>query len=226
MGSRTAEQAKQDYIRAMGEPLGTLYNALWQEVAWLYVVWQEYVELYGSKPSRIDLLNEAAPLFFRITQDALWEGTILHIARLTDPAKSAGKSNLTIQAIPILINDSGFESHLAGLIDQATRASGFCRDWRNRHIAHRDLALAIDTGAQQLEPASRWGVREALDAIAAVLNAVSVQFTDAEVRFDVMMNVEGAVSLLYVIDDGLRVEAEREEKLQRGESAEYQRRDL
>jgi hypothetical protein len=125
-----------------------------------------------------------------------------------------------------LINGPGFESHLAGLIDQATRASAFCRDWRNRHIAHRDLALAIGTGAEQLEPASRWGVREALAAIAAVLNAVSVQFTDAEVRFDVAMNVEGAVSLLYVIDDGLRVEAEREEELRRGAIGEFQRRDL
>jgi hypothetical protein len=63
MGSRTAEQAKQDYVRAMGEPLGNLYHALWQEVAWLYVVWQEYVELYGSKSSRIDLLNEARRSF-------------------------------------------------------------------------------------------------------------------------------------------------------------------
>jgi hypothetical protein len=79
MANRTAEEAKQDCIIAMGEPLGTLYHALWQEVAWLYVVWQEYVELYGSKPSRVDLLNEAAPLFLRITEDAIWDATILHM---------------------------------------------------------------------------------------------------------------------------------------------------
>lgn len=88
------------------------------------------------------------------------------------------------------------------------------------------MALAIGTGARQLEPASRRGVREALDAIAAVLNIVSVHFTDAELRFDVRMNANGAASLLYVIDDGLKVEAEREAKLQRGEVSEYQRRDL
>ena len=97
MGHRTAEEAKQDYVSAMGEALGTLYPALCQEVALLFVVWQEYIELYGSKPSRVDLLNEAAPLFFRITQDSVWEGTILHIARLTDPPNQRGRAILRFE---------------------------------------------------------------------------------------------------------------------------------
>jgi hypothetical protein len=147
-------------------------------------------------------------------------------ARLTDPPRSAGKDNLTIRAVPTLIDDLDFRRRVSELIDQVIKASAFCRDWRNRHIAHRDLALAIGTGARQLEPASRRGVRDALDAIAAVLNLVSVHFTDSEVRFDMWMHAEGATSLLCVIDDGLRVEAEREAKLKHGEVSEYQQREL
>ena len=97
---KTPEEVKKEYIDIMGEPLGKFFNALWQEVAWLYTKWNEYVALYGTKPSRIDLMNKAAPRFFRIVQDSLWEVTLLHIARLTDPPKSAGKDNLSIKRIP------------------------------------------------------------------------------------------------------------------------------
>ncbi|WP_408068516.1 AbiU2 domain-containing protein [Vineibacter terrae] len=61
---------------------------------WLHVKWEEYVELYGKRQSRVDLLNEAAPLFFRIVQDALWADTLLHIARLTDEPNSYDKPSM------------------------------------------------------------------------------------------------------------------------------------
>lgn len=91
---RTADQALAENIRVMGKDLGELYSALWQEVAWVHSKWAEYVQLFGVKESRIDLLNRAAPRFARLLQDSLWEDVLLHIARLTDPAKSMGKSNL------------------------------------------------------------------------------------------------------------------------------------
>ena len=97
---RTADEAKLEYITRMGEPLGKLFSALWQEAAWLQSKWIEYVELFGTKRSRIELLNKAAPAFFKVVQDSLWEDTIIHIARLTDPPKSAGKDNLTIHIAP------------------------------------------------------------------------------------------------------------------------------
>jgi hypothetical protein len=106
MIDRTAEEAKKANIEKMGEPLGTLFSALWQEVAMLHVRWREYVALFGTKPERIDLLNREAPHFFRMLQDELWESTLLSLARLTDPSNSQGnrdRSNLTINALPALI---------------------------------------------------------------------------------------------------------------------------
>ena len=43
--NRSADEAKADNIHAMGEELGLLYDALWQQVTWLYSKWEEYVEL-------------------------------------------------------------------------------------------------------------------------------------------------------------------------------------
>ena len=75
---------KAKYVAEMGERLGKRFDELWQELAWLNVKWTEHVELFGTKESRIKLLNESASLFFRIVQDTLLEGALLHIARLTE----------------------------------------------------------------------------------------------------------------------------------------------
>ncbi|WP_407690639.1 AbiU2 domain-containing protein [Rhodocyclus tenuis] len=69
----------------MGGEIGKVYSALWQEVAWINKKWNQYVELFGTSPERIELLNRAAPSFFRTFQDSLLDDVLLHLARLTDP---------------------------------------------------------------------------------------------------------------------------------------------
>jgi len=125
---RNSEEVERDFIESLGEPLGKLFHALWQEFALLNTKWEEYVELYGTKPSRIELLNNAAPRFFRIVQDVLWDDLILHIARLTDPPQSKGKDNLTIRRLSHRIEDEDFKKALDALIKIAIRKSDFCRD--------------------------------------------------------------------------------------------------
>jgi hypothetical protein len=138
----TADEIKKENIEKMGEPLGAQYSELWQELASIYIKWGEFIDAFGTARERVELLNRAAPLFFRTAQDALWEASVLHVARLTDPSQSPGgkgKSNLTVQNLPALVADETLKSKLATLIAIALKASEFCRDWRNRHIAHRDL---------------------------------------------------------------------------------------
>jgi hypothetical protein len=225
---KTPEEVKKEYIDIMGEPLGKFFNALWQEVAWLYTKWNEYVALYGTKPSRIDLMNKAAPRFFRIVQDSLWEVTLLHIARLTDPPKSAGKDNLSIKRIPQLLSDQKLIKAVEAKIEIASQKSEFCRDWRNRRIAHRDLKLAIEEGINPLKPASRKMVKEALDSIADVLNIVTQYYKESTTIFDAPNDSGGGESLLYVIDDGLKWDEEKTKRIQRGDIREedYQVRDI
>lgn len=126
-------------------------KTIWQQVAWLHNKWEQYVELYGTKESRVTLLNQAAPLFFRVVQDTLWEDVLLHIARLTDSPESMKKANLSIQRFPAVIDDGPTKLAVETLIDEALNASEFCRDWRNRHIAHRDLRLVLDEAALPLK---------------------------------------------------------------------------
>ncbi len=150
---RTALETERYYVEQMGEPLGALFYALWQEVAWLNLKWQEYIELFGKKPSRVELLNKAAPLFFRIVQDALWYDILMHIARLTDPPKSRGKPNLTIRRLPELVGNQELDS----LVEEAKEAAEFCRDWRHRRIAHRDLRFLRMHNLWRLQAVRRLG---------------------------------------------------------------------
>src|SRR5471030_2611929 len=97
---QTPHDVETDHVARLGPALGPVYHALWNDVAWLQVKWREYREMFGSTPARIELLNSAAGLFFRIVQDTLWDDTLLHLCRLTDPPQSVGRANLTVRALP------------------------------------------------------------------------------------------------------------------------------
>jgi hypothetical protein len=220
MATQNADEAKNANVAKMGNELGELYSALWQDVANLHFDWREYVELFGAKSTRIDLMNETAPHFFRLVQDRLWETTLLHLARLTDSAESPGKggerTNLTIKALPELIDDAEFKDRLIKLIDDAMKLTGFARDWRNRRIAHRDLKLVLEQSTAPLADASRQDVKKALSAIATVLNEVAGHYTASHTAFDFGGPLGGAVSLLYVLGFGLRARDERSKRLMAG----------
>lgn len=225
---QTPEEVRQGFIKIMGELLGSSFYVLWQELSWLYTKWEEYVELYGTKPSRIDLLNKAAPRFFRIVQDVLWDEMILHIARLTDPPQSKYKANMTIRRLPDLVENAHTKKALAPLIEASIQKSDFCRDWRNRRIAHLDLEHVINRGINPLKPASRKKLAEALNSIAEVLNTVTEHYAGSSTIFDIEEGSGGALSLLYIIDDGLKAEKERRDRVRRGEyrAGDFSPRDL
>lgn len=168
----------------------------------------------------VTLARQAAtPTFFRMIQDELWESTLLHLARLTDPANSQGKqdrSNLTIQALPALIIDAKLKEEIDTLIADALKLTEFCRDWRNRRIAHRDLNLALGQPTTPLAEGSRLHVKSAVKAIADVLNVLERHYCNSETAYDLDGPLGGAISLLYVLDDGARAEDARQKRLEEG----------
>ncbi|WP_298379101.1 hypothetical protein [Azospirillum sp.] len=213
MNTRTADEIRIHHIDTMGEPLGCLYSSLWQETASIHQKWGEFLELFGKNEERVKLLNDSAPQFFRMIQNVLWSDIILHIARMTDPKKSAGKRNLSIQAITELLPEGDIKISTGELVKTAVSAASFCRDWRNRHLAHRDLDLSLDKSATPLEPASRASVKVALEAIANVLNAVSYHYEKSENFFNPVISHSGAEALLYVIDEGVTSRNKRYERI-------------
>lgn len=214
---RTAEQTRSDNVAAMGEEVGKIYSALWQEVALIHKRWGQYVALFGTSPSRIDLLNEAAPQFFRTVQDALWEAMLLHLARLSDPPKSVGKENLSVRRLTQAVANTSISPAMTVLEASVMDSTLFARDWRNRKLAHRDLELAVEAHADPLAPASRASVKAALAALTEFLNAFSSHFLDSTTMFNTGDDGGDALSLLYVLKDGLTHDKERLAKIKNGE---------
>ena len=65
--------------------------------------------------------------------------------------------------------------------------------------------------------ATREKVQAAIEAIAAVLNAVSTYYLSSSTAFEITGNPGGVTSLIRVLDDGLRRKGERIAAPQRGE---------
>ena len=224
----TAEQARARSVLVMGQELGETFEAVWQEIVWLHSKWAEYAALYGSKESRVVLLNKAAPRFARLIQDTLWEDIVLHIARLTDPPKSAGKHNLTIQSLATHIGDSATRARVKELVDRVIEQAEFCRDWRNRHLAHRDLHLALARGAEPLKTGTRHSVQEILQTLGQTLDTISSHYLGSTTYWEFETSAGGALSLLHVVNDGLKVEEVRRERLRQGrvEPDDYKPKDI
>jgi hypothetical protein len=212
----TAQEAKGKNIDKMGQALGSQFSELWQGIVQVHMVWSEYVELYGTKPDRVEMLNASASNFFYMVQQVLWEATMLGICRLTDRSEVAGKSNLTIQNLYSLIDDPKLKGQILRLVDAAISQSEFCRDWRNRYIAHRDLDVALGSTATPLAAGTIKDTTSAIKALADVLNAIEAHYMDSETAYDFAKPLNGALTLLYVLDDGLTRKREREERIQQG----------
>jgi hypothetical protein len=76
--------------------------------------------------------------------------------------------------------------------------------------------LALDQAATPIAAASKKEVDAALKEIANVLNAIEVFYFDSETVFDFGRLHHGAVSLLYVLHDGLHAQEERRRRLESG----------
>ena len=210
---RTAEESEAEHVAKMGAELGAFYSALWQDLAWLHAKWAEYAALFGTSDVRVQLLNDAAPRFFRTIQDSLWEDILLSLARITDSPKSVGKDNLSVRALPKICG-AALQPRVASLVGSSVAATEFARDWRNRKLAHRDLALALSRQVQPLAPAARLQVRSALKTLDDIVNCLSSEHLDSTTMFE--LDDPDAESLLYVLRDGLRDDAERRERLRSG----------
>jgi hypothetical protein len=191
----------------MGAELGGVFYALWNEVAWSHAKWKEYRSLFGTSAAEIEILNRTAPYFFRIVQDGLWEDTLLHLCRLTDPPATGKRQNLTVRRVPNLIQRDDLRVQVQALVGRAVASTEFARDWRNRRIAHLDLVLILDQPAQPLSAASRAHVESALAAIRSVMNAVEAGFGGAPVAYEHFISgYDGAEGLLYHLRQSIGVE--------------------
>lgn len=196
MTFRTANQIRRAKIVAMGRELGEIHHELSQQLMWLNSKWQEYRALFAHSASRVEQLNGAAPFFFGMIQQVLFNDVLLHLARLTDPSTTAGRHNLTFQRLPALVHPSlrrKVERHLRAVL----KKTEFARDRRNRAIAHCDLPTLRRMHPKRLAHASRRRVGQALESMAVLMNAIEAHYEGSEVFYDSPGEPGGAQTLVW-----------------------------
>jgi AbiU2 len=200
--SYTGDEVRERYIEAMQQELGDVYFVLFNDCTWLHLKWQEYKTLFGTDAETVELLNGTAAGFFFVVQESFWDDILLHICRMTDPASTFGKENLTVQRLPDLAPAIAAELH--SLIAIARDRSQFARDMRNRRIGHRDLLVALGRHSKPIDPGSRVRVVAAIDAISDVLNCVERHFCGGEgVLYSFVSQLGDAGALLSALRRGI-----------------------
>ena len=115
------------------------FNAFRVESVWLRSVFDTAHALFSSGPDVDSLLRRTAPQFFADLNHIIIEYWILGVSRLTDPAETFRRENLTASLLlcqldALGISNEGIRSAAAGL--QAYRA--ILNDARNRAVSHAD----------------------------------------------------------------------------------------
>ena len=193
--SNTATQA---YHEKLGGEFGAVFGGLWNEWAGAKMRSDEYRELF-SNAEDVRLLNAVSGGgFIWDVQHVFWNDLMLRLCRLTDPIRTAGKSNLTVRKLPEFCEHQVLRREVQKRVDIAVDAAKFARPWRNKRISHADLATAITPSAEPLPPASLQQVATALDSVHAVLNTISIKLLDAEIGNLVIVEPRARAFLCYV----------------------------
>jgi hypothetical protein len=212
----THDEATNRCLLCMGDELGKYYRALDIELTGLYHKWNEFCELFGNTKS-VDLLNATAPGFFCVIQESLWHDMILGVTKLLDDHRPRkGQFRLALGGLRALIRVPSLARRVDGLINLARKDEKFCRDWRNRRIAHSDLNLAMGNQTKPLQAATVKNMNTVLIAIAAVLNAVREHYLDGQMSYEDTESHDGVSSLLAFLRLGVRAARERQDRLKAG----------
>lgn len=218
MSEQSAAEMLAANIKAMGKPLAEVYTALWHELGHLNLVWVHYDQLFGTSEARVDLLNRTVGGLFGIVQTLTWEQILLGLAKITDRPIIAKKETLSLQRLPALISDPGLKAAVEQNLKAGLNACTFARDWRNRRIAHHSLELKIDrASATPLVAASRRDVKNALRALADVMNLLAMHFHNSETAFHAIIgNPRDGNALVYLLQQAEKSEDDRRKRMEAG----------
>lgn len=172
---------------------------LWTDVAWLQSKWRLYHGLFGSQES-VALLSDLAPGCFDMIQDALLTDVIVSITRLSDPVRSAGRSNLSLSALIARLGENG---GLASLLSDFQAACEPVRRHRNRRVAHNDLRACLAPDHDPIPGVSGKQIDRICQLSEQLVREAYSTFSDGDLSFEPVVPAGDASDLLYWLRAGL-----------------------
>jgi hypothetical protein len=152
----------------------TLFDEVWKELHGLQTVWSLYFGLYGTA-NNVKLLRSTAIVSFGAIQELLIEAMYLRTHRLLEEAASRGKSRASMESLIGNLPPSAFKLRrvLQKRLEAVRRDCAPLADWRDRQVAHRDLATTLREHPSPLSPVQARSVGRAIEMLASALTEIS-----------------------------------------------------
>lgn len=167
------------YVEQIPESIRDSFMWLCQDVASLQHKWDFYLGLFGEGKNT-DLLSELAPASFNIIFETLQNDITMAICRISDPPKSMGQENLSLETLIKSDTDIG---GLDGLLTYFKTLCEPVRQRRNKRVGHRDLNTVIRPLENPLPGISREQIDMILRTAANILNSVLQNYDNGELNF-------------------------------------------
>lgn len=201
------------------EPVREVFGKLWDDVASLHFKWRTYLELYDGDDS-VAVLDQTARGCFNFIAECMANDMTMAFARLTDPALTCGKQNLSLDHLLDSLARH-VEPDLLSRWRSASRAFwGRCdsfRQLRNKAIGHRDLGAAIRREENPLPGISRPYVEDALASLRDFMNGIELHFRRGGTYFEGPEMHGNGKHLLFYLRKGIQACREEGDRL-RGKS--------
>jgi hypothetical protein len=184
-----------------------IWSGLRSEIMWLHGRWIIYRQLYGTSPSRLEILNTSASTFFNILQFALLHDVQLSLSKIGDRAGSGSRKNMTLDALKQQLEEVGELQVVAKVTPLLKTYDTSCekvRNRRNKWIAHFDLQTMLASKVTPLEGPSRAEIETALKALREVMNCVELHYTNSQTAYEHFMMTHDGEALLFMLMRGIR----------------------
>jgi hypothetical protein len=159
----------------MPAPVEEVYEFLTKEVTWLHARWVIFEQLYNKSPLRLELLNEAAPSFFHLLQDMMFDDMLLWLSRLTDPAPRKA-SLLQLQKRLESHGNAKLAAETKIVLEKLIKTVEAIRAQRDNHIAHYSLEQAVGSKVTKLPDVDYQSILQSLSIVREYMNLIEAHY--------------------------------------------------
>lgn len=126
------------------QELQQAFTSFREECIWLRNCYNTYKSLFECGERTEKILREAAELFFDDLNCILIEYIFLQICKITDPAETSGRANLTVKYLNNALEDVHlFSEEIRECSEGVLRYREYIVGARNRLVSHLDLQAVL-----------------------------------------------------------------------------------
>lgn len=173
-----------------------------KECIWLQSCFNTFCSLFESGDETSDVLKRSAASFFRDINLIIQEHFILQVCRITDPAMTRGRENLTVKNIDaILTKENLLTPEIAATSKRLHSYRDLIDGARNRIVSHADKETLLS--GQESGAHARKDVEEFLEALHAYVNLAGEAVGEGPLDFTYTGSEGDVEDLLVCLKRGL-----------------------